>query len=309
MFVLDFLFAFTVREHTKMCKSYKKFKDLAFLDNIFNRVKQKFNFYNVSLSIKTSTKVNAYAVGSLRKNIIVLTTGILNDYADKCENREQFLTSIEGIIAHEMSHIINKDYFPTLLLIINERALSFVSRVIFIIFNIVIKVVFYFPFIGRHISTAISSFYSAINYVINFFYDKIIVNIYTFFQLQISKQVEYRADRQAAQEIGGEEMAFTLSLLGKSGFFNIFSSHPKTQNRVNRAKKIQIIKGKYLNGGFLSDICFLFSFIALIYLTIKTFKMADVPKLIYDYKLFSSVVHGKYATFVYKISDFFIKFR
>jgi Zn-dependent protease with chaperone function len=284
-------------------KNYKKYKNLEFLDEIFDRIKQKYNFYNVELLIRESPEVNAYAVGSFRKNVIILTSGILDDYKNKCQYNDQFLKSMEGILAHEMSHIVNRDYFPALLLVTNEKVLNFISKIIMFVFNILIKCFNFIPIYGKYVSRLIKGIYNAFDYIIGFFYYKIILKIYTFIKLQISKQIEYRADKQASQEVGGESMAFALSLLGKSGFFNIFSSHPKTQNRVKKAKKINILNDKNIKNTFLSNVCFFLSFVLLIFLMIKTFKMADINRLIDGFNTFLLEIQNKYILYKSKFSE------
>jgi Zn-dependent protease with chaperone function len=250
--------------------------------------------------------VNAYAVGSFRKNVIILTMGILDDYSGRCNSREQFLKSIEGIIAHEMSHIINKDYFPSLLLVTNERALNFVSKIVLFVFNFLIKIVSFIPIVGKYLAMTIQSIYKAFNYVIGFFYGKIALNVYNFFKLQVGKQIEYRADRQAGLEVGGANMAFALSLLGKSGFFNIFSTHPRTQSRVKRVARIAA-DDKNIRRVFLSNTCFFLSFVMLICLTVKTFQMANVDRLLGDSRNLAQVLQGKYFLYKSKVRLFIQK--
>jgi Zn-dependent protease with chaperone function len=300
LFLLDFVFAFTVNKYCFKHKNYKKHDNLKFLDDIFDRIKQKFNFPNVELLISESSNINAYAVGSFRKNVIILTMGLLSDYSDRCNDRDKFLKSVEGIVAHEMSHIVNKDYFPSLLLITNERVLGFISKIVLLIFNILIKIVSFAPICGKYLAIAIKNVYRGFDYIIYFFYSKIALNIYKFFQLQISKQIEYRADRQASEEVGGANMSFALSLLGKSGFFNVFSTHPKTQNRVKKASKISINNGN-IRSVFLSNTCFFLSFFILIFLSVKTFDMANTERMLRDSRTVANILQDKYIIYKYKI--------
>lgn len=65
------------------------------------------------------------------------------------------------------------------------------------------------------------------------------MKIYNFIKLQISKEIEYRADNQGAKVVGGENMSYALSLLGDSGYFTLFSSHPATRNRVKKTKSVE----------------------------------------------------------------------
>ena len=278
----DFCFSSSVRYYAKrsvLATKDDKYNDIS---EAFEKVKLKFNRQDIKLYINDSNEVNAYAIGSLRKNIIVITTALLNLYRSETENREQFLKYVEGIMGHEISHIINKDYFTALLLIINERANNFVSGIIQIIFTIFVRIICIIPVIGNYISIAIDSLYNFLDFIINFFYKFVILNIYKFIQLQISKSIEYRADSQGAEVVGGIEMSKALSLLGDSGYFSIFSSHPSTKSRMNNVADIDETSNtiKPVCG---VNLTFLLSFFILIGVCFWSYKLAKVDALIRDY--------------------------
>lgn len=290
--LFDFLFSSSVRHYKKVSKLARKSKDYKIFNEIFEDVKKKFGKENVELYINNSSEINAFAVGSLRKNIIVLTTGILNSYSKQTENNEKYLLSIKGILGHEMSHIINKDYFTALLLIVNQRAVDFMSKIIFLFFNIIIRLISIIPFIGITLANIIMNIYSCINWLIGFFYKKIMMKIYNFIKLQISKEIEYRADNQGAKVVGGENMSYALSLLGDSGYFTLFSSHPATRNRVKKTKSVE--KSDRIRAVFGSDFAFLLSFALIIYITVITYKAARVNDLINDIRSAHSFFVDKY---------------
>lgn len=278
----DFCFSSSVRYYAKrsvLATKDDKYNDIS---EAFEKVKLKFNRQDIKLYINDSNEVNAYAVGSLRKNIIVITTALLNLYRSETENREQFLKYIEGIMGHEISHIINKDYFTALLLIINERANNFVSGIIQIIFTIFVRIICIIPVIGNYISIAIDSLYNFLDFIINFFYKFVILNIYKFIQLQISKSIEYRADSQGAEVVGGIEMSKALSLLGDSGYFSIFSSHPSTKSRMNNVVDIDETSNT-IKPVYGVNLTFLLSFFILIGVCFWSYKLAKVDALIRDY--------------------------
>ncbi len=278
----DFCFSSSVRYYAKrsvLATKDDKYNDIS---EAFEKVKLKFNRQDIKLYINDSNEVNAYAVGSLRKNIIVITTALLNLYRSETENREQFLKYVEGIMGHEISHIINKDYFTALLLIINERANNFVSGIIQIIFTIFVRIICIIPVIGNYISIAIDSLYNFLDFIINFFYKFVILNIYKFIQLQISKSIEYRADSQGAEVVGGIEMSKALSLLGDSGYFSIFSSHPSTKSRMNNVADIDETSNT-IKPVYGVNLTFLLSFFILIGTCFWSYKLAKVDALIRDY--------------------------
>ena len=289
----DFCFSSSVRYYAK--RSILAIKDNKYNDisEAFEKTKQKFNRTDIKLYINKSDELNAYAVGGLRQNIIILTTGLLNLYRSETDNREQFITYIKGIMGHEISHIINKDYFTALLLIINERANNFVSRIIWIIFISFIKIINILPVFGRYISIAIESLYNFLDFLINFFYKFVVLNIYKFVQLQISKGIEYRADSQGAKVIGGIEISKALSLLGDSGYFSIFSSHPSTRNRMKNVENISETSN-IIRPVIGVNTTFLFSFCILVSVCLYSYKLANVDSLVRDYYSISMFFKNKY---------------
>lgn len=303
LFASDFLFAFTVRKYSKNCIKCEDCKQYAYLLTLFDKAKKKFDCKNVSLLIEESNKVNAFAIGSLRKNIIILTTGLINNYRTGSVDDREFNFNMSGIIAHEMSHIINKDYFSGMFLIINEKALTTLSKMVFFFFNIIIKIISIIPFIGDTIASLIRSIYKVLDYLINFFYRFVVLKVYRFLQLQVSKQIEYRADKQAGLFIGGENMARALELLGSSSFFNIFSSHPKTQNRIKHVKNIKPTSKKYITSLLASRFYFLFSFLLLISVCVNCYKEAKPDILVRDFSTMCTKAQIKLQNVKVKITD------
>ena len=139
--LLDFLFGFS--------HPYEKFKEYEILTNIFNEIKMVFNRPNVKLLISNSGKVNAFAVGNMKKQYVVLTQGLVNKYLLRLNETNNFLLAMRCIIGHEMSHLINKDYLPTLLLEINEYSIKIVSKMIYMFFRIFLVAFRIIPFFGE----------------------------------------------------------------------------------------------------------------------------------------------------------------
>jgi Zn-dependent protease with chaperone function len=302
--LFDFCFSSSVRYYTKKSTRYDKKEKYKIFEVPFSDVKNRFNRQDVELYINKSNEINAFAVGSLRKNIIVLTTGLINHYYDKLKDKDTFLLSIEGIIGHEMSHIVNRDYFTALLMLVNERALAFISKLVLLFFNIFIRIISIIPTVGYYIGYGISSVYKIFDSVISFFFKHVMMKIYKFIQLQISKSIEYRADEQGAKVVGGQNMADALSLLGESGFFTIFSSHPSTKNRINNVKSIEISENM-VKPVFGSGITFLLSFIIIIFTSYSTLKLANIPSLVSDYNSLLNYFVSKYVFIMGKIAIYF----
>ncbi len=289
----DFIFSFSIRKLTNKAIRYDKDKYYKSLDEIFKNVKNKFNVGNVELYVDKNSTVNAYAVGSLRKKAIILTTGLLNRYADGTKDRNDLMLKIEGILAHEMSHLVNNDYFTGLLLMVNERAVRFVSRLVLLVFNIFIKLFNFVPVVGQYIVISIVQIYKVFDFIIYFFYKYILLKVYDFIQLKLSRSIEYRADRQAGKMIGGKNMAGTLEVLGTKGYISIFSTHPLTKDRVKAVKNVEIADGK-IKPVFLSREMFIITIILLLSLCYYPYKMADVDGIINDYTLLVLFFKNKY---------------
>jgi Zn-dependent protease with chaperone function len=237
--VLDFIFGFSVLNSLKGCKRYDSLKDYDFLTDIFKETQNKFGQWQVKLYIKESPEINAYAVGSVRRKAMILTSGLINHYYNSISDRKDFLIAVRSIMAHEMSHLINNDFLPTFLFIANQRVTNFVSYLIRFIFNFVAGISAMIPIAGFVLNNMLILLYNIINFFLNLFNRLIVTNIYNFLHKFISKNIEYRADRQAAKAFGGQNMAFALQFLGKDGYFNLFSDHPKTVNRIKKVKDVE----------------------------------------------------------------------
>jgi Zn-dependent protease with chaperone function len=289
----DFCFSSSVVYYMRrsiLASEDEKYKKLS---EIFEVIQKKFTMTNVKLCIIKTNEVNAYAVGSLRKNVVVMTTGLIGHYKNEVEDSEKLLLSLEGILAHEISHIANRDYFTALLLIINERATHFISKIIWLLFSMFINLINIVPVIGYYIATAITAVYNALNFIMEFFYKYVMLNIYKFIQLQISKSIEYRADEQAAMVIGGQNMAYALSLLGNSGYFSIFSTHPTTKQRIRSVEKIKIKEGS-IKSVFGSNLAIILSFMFMASILGYSYRLANIDALLRDYDNMESFVVNKY---------------
>lgn len=267
--------SFYVRSCNKIAADHFLFKACV-------EIKNKFNKQNVVFLIQNSKTVNAYAVGGFTKNAIILTSGIIKKYKDEIDGDEELILALKGILGHEMSHIVNKDFLPGLFLSINESANNFVSRILYIFFNILTKLLGIIPVIGITLNNLVVSFYNTLDKLISFFYDKVLVKIYHFIQLQISRNIEYRADRQGGMVCGGKNMSFALSLLGNTGFFTLFSTHPSTSRRMSKVKGVKETTNTISPVPFVNLIVW-FSFIFLIIISIYSIQKANIPELIHDY--------------------------
>ena len=246
--VMDTVFGFTIWSLTKGSKPAQKYvKKYPYIQKIidnFHEVEQKFGHKNIKLLISNSKQINAFAIGSMRSRIVVITLGLMAEIRENCQSEEEFQTAIKCIIAHEISHLANKDFLPALLLFANEKATNFVSRLLTFFFNLLIRIVYSIPILGTILYSLIIMCHKITRFFINFFHRYILLKVFNFLKLHVSRQTEYRCDYQGAQACGGLNMAFALSFLGEGGYVTIFSSHPRTSNRIKHVQEVSQLPGK-----------------------------------------------------------------
>lgn len=297
--VFDYIFGFSSRYFLKNTKDYKKLKDYDVLDIPFDDIKLRFNKPNVKLFISNSEIPNAFAIGNMGKQYIVITRGLISTYLLKMKNKEYFLNSIKCIMGHEMSHLINKDYLPGLILGINEQATRFLSKIILSFINVIIKIIQIVPFFGRLLAGLITNIYNILDFIISFFYKYVILSIYKFIQLKINRDKEYRCDLQSAKANSGNNMAEALSVFGENGYITIFSAHPKTLSRMKKVQMVEksneVIEPEKGNN-IVNSLSVLFIFI--------------LPILIYHYMDIKGLVENYYDVIHHlKMSLMFLKMR
>jgi len=300
---LDFLFGFSVRSSLKNCVRHEKVKDYDFLSGIFEQNKKKFGEKNVRLYVKNSDEINAYAVSSFSRRAVVLTRGIINHYLVECPDSKQFLNALRSIMGHEMSHLINKDFLPTFLIMVNQKVTNFVSRILAIIFTISARIFSFTPYGGRIISGIITDIYSFIDFLITSFNRYVVYNLYQFLRKFVSRNIEYRCDMQSAQAFGGQNMALALSMLGEGGYFTIFSTHPSTARRIKKVQEIKI-KERTISPRFVDSLANYFSLIFLVFTCLYFAKKAKVDLMLREYLRDHSVLNAKISM----LWQLFIKF-
>lgn len=251
--MIDFLFGFSVRYSLKNCKPFNKMKGYDFLEDIYEELKFKFSCPNLKLYIKHSDEINAYAIGGMGRRVVVLTTGLINHYSKCIADNQKFLIAIRSILGHEMSHLINKDFLPGLLIMVNNQATSLMASIILVFFRLYLRISEKLDVANTRLGMVMMSIYSAANSILWCFNKLIISNCYEFLKRFFSRSVEYRCDRQSAKAFGGINMAYALSFLGKSGYITLFSTHPATQRRI---RKVEVVEEKnaIIRSSIMSDL-------------------------------------------------------
>ncbi|MBM3579702.1 MAG: hypothetical protein FJX34_02890 [Alphaproteobacteria bacterium] len=302
--LFDFLFGFSVRSSLKNCTRYEKVKDYDFLTDLFNQVKSKFGEKNVKLYIKNSDEINAYAISSLGNRAVVLTRGIIEHYLVSCKDPKAFLYALRSIIGHEMSHLVNKDFLPTFLIIVNQKITNFVSSAFYTLFSLAVNASKWIPYFGNQTARTMSQTYILLNLVITAFNRFVVYTIYEFLRRFVMRFIEYRCDRQSAKAFGGQSMALALSMLGESGYFTLFSTHPRTKARIRKVENIKI-SDSVIRPGIFDSIASYFSLFLLPVLCLYFAKQAKVDVILREYLRDHEVIHRKIATLWHLVSRFF----
>lgn len=301
---LDFLFGFSYRSSLKNCTPYQKIKDYEFLTEIFNQAKDKFGQRGVKLYIKNSDEINAFAVSSVGGKAVVLTRGLINHYLVECQDPQMFLYALRSVIGHEMSHLINKDFLPTFLIIVNQKITNFISSLLFISLSILVKMLNYIPYGGRASARGISESYTILNFIITAFNRFVVFNVYQFVRYFISRSIEYRCDKQSAKAFGGQNMALALSMLGDNGYFTLFSSHPRTKKRIKKVEKVESATGK-IRPGFFDSLSNFFSIFFLMFCCLCFAKQASVDVIVREYVKDHEAIHQKLSLLWQLVTKFF----
>jgi Zn-dependent protease with chaperone function len=301
--VLDFFIGFSMRSALKNCVRYEKIKDYDFLTDLFDQVKNKFGQKSVKLYVKDSDEINAFAISSLGGRAIVLTRGLINHYLVECDDPKMFLYAVRSVISHEMSHLINKDFLPTFLIITNQKVTNFASSILHVIFSLTVRSLRALPFM-RGTSKIMSDAYTILNFIITAFNRFVVYNIYEFLRRFISRSVEYRCDRQAGKAFGGQNMALALSLMGEGGYFTLFSTHPGTKARIKKVENVKI-QDAVVHPGFFDILANYFSLMMLVVICLYFAKQAQVDLFVREYIKNHETINRKISGLWQLVSKFF----
>ncbi len=304
----DLIFGISIFGLTKNCKRankyLKKYDFVAEIINNFKELQKKFKQRNIKLLISKSDQVNAYAVGSMRRRVVVITLGLIKQIRKYATNEEEFQDSIKAIMAHELSHLLNKDFLPTLLVILTGKITKLVEGLIITVFNVVARLFHIIPILGGLVSSLLIILYKIITSITSFFYRFIILNVFAFLKLHVSRATEYRCDYQAALASGGEQVAKALSFLGDNGFVTIFATHPRTKNRMKKVANVQKKSG-YIRISLINKISNFLAIMSLI--LIFWFSFDYVKKLNYFQRTISNPYYVKIEKYFYQITNMVLK--
>lgn len=196
------------------------------------------------VGIFRSSEPNAFATGPTKaKSLIAVSSGLLNKMTEK---------ELEGVIAHEVSHIVNGDMVTmTLLQGVVNAFVMFLARAL----------AFVFSGLGGRKQEGSSSSGSYAGYMLLVFVFEVVFMILGSLVVAFfSRYREYRADQGGAMLAGKEKMiaaleslkamqhmrdphvdkpsfeAMKISTPKKQGWMMLFASHPPLEDRIARLK-------------------------------------------------------------------------
>jgi Zn-dependent protease with chaperone function len=149
---LDLFFGFTVATLVKDCKDISTLEEFSLHKKLFDETLNEFDMDDVKFLLQESQEVNAFAVLTLRKKYVVVTTAMLNHLTNSFPNIEEQKLAIKGMIAHELSHLLNWDSLPNLILLSGQNIAYYLSTALNFVLNIILLILSYIPI------TAIFSF-------------------------------------------------------------------------------------------------------------------------------------------------------
>jgi heat shock protein HtpX len=218
-------------------------RDLRHVLNTVERLSNQLQISTPEVGIYTAKEVNAFATGpSKRRSLIALSSGLLQKMKD---------TEIEGILGHEMAHIINGDMVTmTLLQGVVNAFVMFLARVL----------AYFLSFSNKDEKQG--SYLSF--YLLTMFFEMIFMLFGFILIAAYSRFREYRADEAGACLAGKQNMlsalcslrvlqdirdlhkqkdslqAFKISSSRKQGLLRWFSTHPPLEARIARLQKKNI---------------------------------------------------------------------
>lgn len=196
------------------------------------------------VGIYESVEPNAFATGpSKRRSLVAVSTGLLRRMSQK---------ELEGVLAHEITHITNGDMVTmTLIQGVVNAFVMFLARVLAYVFSGLGK--------SRNGNSSGGSYFSYMLFV--FFFEIVFMVLGSIVVAWFSRFREFRADKGGADLAGKDKMiaaleslkkmqqvhdprtekpsfqAFKISTRGKSGFMSLFATHPPLDVRIERLQQ------------------------------------------------------------------------
>lgn len=238
---IDLFFGFTVKSVIKDCKDISNLEGFSLHKELFEETLNEFDMSDVKFLLQESEEVNAYAVSTLRRKYVIVTTAMLNHITTSFENIEDQKLALKGMIAHELSHLLNWDSLPNLILLSGQNIAYYLSTALNFVLNIIILILAYIP-ITAILSLAIRIIFNILQMGLNLVYNYILHPSYLVVERFLGRLNEYRSDYQSAEALSWKPMhlcLYSLLLLSGNTYHSKFSTHPDTISRVLYIYKVE----------------------------------------------------------------------
>ena len=212
--------------------------DLDWLHNKISQLTQQANLPLPEVGIYDSPEVNAFATGpSKRRSLVAVSTGLLRTMGKR---------EVEGVLAHEVSHIRNGDMVTMTLLqgVLNAFVMFFARIIAFFVAQALAG--------GRSDDRREVRPNYMIQFVIQIALEIVLTILASLITAWFSRQREFRADAGGAQLAGRGNMLSALRRLmqttqlvdpqagalasfkisGRKGWLTAFSTHPPLEERI-----------------------------------------------------------------------------
>ena len=254
---VDMFFGFTLKNITQDCILIEDDdKDFKLYKQVFNETLEKFDLKNVELLLKSSDEVNAFAIFSFRKKYVIITSAMIDHISNTYSNLEEQKNALRGLIAHELSHLLNWDSLPNIILLSGQNVAYYLSLTLTTIMDFIITIFSYIP-VTAIFALIFRLLFLGLNWALVSFYNFILYPIYLFIERFLGRLVEYRSDYQSAQALSWEPMyacLYSLMMLDGNTYHSNFSTHPNTISRIlniyKAEKSLEIIEASFFTKYF-----------------------------------------------------------
>lgn len=277
---VDMLFGFTLKSFTKDCVNVNSSEDFIVYKEIFDETLKKFDIKNVDLLLSNSEEINAYAIFSFRKKCVIVTAAMLEHIYKTFEDEKSQKDAIQGLIAHELSHLLNWDSLPNIILLSGQNVAYYLSRALNFVVDIVTIVLSFIP-ITAIFAVIFKLLFTFLDRLLLAFYNYILYPAYLIVERFLGRLVEYRSDYQSAQALSWQPIYnCLLSLMHLNGntYHSSFSTHPNTISRIlniyKTEKSLEIIEASFFTKYFSILLVSLFS-IWIFYISYKYFNQIE----------------------------------
>jgi hypothetical protein len=239
--ILDLMYSLTVKSAGKEEISFDihKLPQMMWVSEIMWEVSDIFDT-DISLYLEKSSKLRIYSMGSIKTKRVFISLGLITYLSSKAHDDKERNRIIGALIAGEISHLLNYDYLPMMILKGSNKIAKFLCTLATIPIRILFIPMFLTPIIKYGMIYVMNFFTTIINSIDKILY-KSMLSVYNSIRYQIfEKNVEYRSDYQIAQIANKEVLIMVLAILKKLTYNDDYYCHTMAIERIKKIEQIQI---------------------------------------------------------------------